>query len=157
MQVKDKVVYLSQFNKSLKQAIADGDLSGGGGGGATEIFNTMVVNSTGASTITGVIYFKAPSALTINTIVLQIFEKGSATSGSLTIDIKKNTVPDSVGMTSVFSVLPTLNFAVVNNYATDNGTLNPANSGLSAGDWLRLDVTSIPSSLGKFHIIAYAI
>ena len=157
MKLKDSVVYLSQFNKSLKQAITDGDLGAGGGGGTKiEVFNTMVVNSTGASTLTGVAYFKAPQNLTINQVVLQIFEKGSITTGSLTLDLKKNTTPDSVGMASVFTTLPTINFATASNYATDSGVLASPASTLNSGEWVRIDLTSIPTGLGKFYIMVYA-
>ena len=157
MRVKDSIVWLTVLNKSLKQALADGDLSGGGGGGGgiIEVFNSTVVNATGATTLTGVAYFKAPKAMTIDTVVLQIYEKGSITTGSLTMDLKKNTTPDSVGMASIFTTLPTINFTTATNYQTNSGTLNTGAVALGAGDWVRLDFTSIPAGLSKWAIIVY--
>ena len=154
----DKMIYLTALglNKSLRQAIIDGDLSGGGGGSTLiEVFNATVLMSSNSSTLTGIAYFKAPQAMSITSVVMQIFDKGSIVIGSLTVDLKKNTTPDTVGMASIFTTLPTTDFAVNANYATDTGTLNAGAVALGAGDWIRLDVTSIPVGLGKFFIRVY--
>jgi hypothetical protein len=157
-QVTDRVVYVTAngINKSLKQAIIDGNLSGGGGGGTSviEVFNSMILNSSGATAMTGILYFKAPQAMTITSVVLQIYEKNGIATGSLTVDVKKNSTPNNTGMTSIFTVLPTTNFATNADYATNSGTLNGTVT-LASGDWLRLDVTSIPSTLSKFQILVY--
>ena len=159
MQTTDRAVKITALglNKSLKQAIIDGDLSGGGGGGGgiIEVFNATVANSTGATSLTGVAYFKAPQGMTINKVVLQIYEKGSITTGSLTMDLKKNTTPDSVGMASIFTTLPTINFTTATNYQTNSGVLNTGATTLADGDWIRLDFTSIPTGLTKWQIVVY--
>lgn len=144
------------INKTLKNAIQDGDLSGGGGSATPmEIFNATVTIGTSASTITGLLHFRAPTALTISSIVIQIFEKNGVSSGVLEVDIKKNTSPDNVGMTSIFSVKPSFDFALVANYATSSGTV--LTSALSSGNYLRLDITSIPSGFrGSLQVQAYA-
>jgi hypothetical protein len=156
--IQDNAVFVtaSGINKTLKQAVIDGDLgAGGGGGGSTEIFNNVIILSSSAATLTGLNYFRAPSGLTISSIVVQLWTKGAVASGNLTIDIKKNNSPAAAGMTSIFSVLPTFNFASASDYSTSTGTIST--SGLSGGDWLRLDVTSIPSGWsGRFSVMAYA-
>ena len=156
--IQDNAVFVtaSGINKTLKQAVIDGDLgAGGGGGGSTEIFNNVIILSSSAATLTGLNYFRALSGLTISSIVVQLWTKGAVASGNLTIDIKKNNSPAAAGMTSIFSVLPTFNFASASDYSTSTGTIST--SGLSGGDWLRLDVTSIPSGWsGRFSIMAYA-
>lgn len=154
----DDRVYLtaSGLNKTLKQAIIDGDLSGGGGGGgATEIFNVTVTVGTSAATLTGLLHFRAPSALTISSVVVQLFEKGGISSGTLEVDVKKNTSPDDIGMTSIFSAKPSFDFATAANYDTSSGTLST--SSLSTGNYLRLDLTSIPSGFrGSVQVMVYA-
>lgn len=158
MRLLDKGIFLEALglNKSLKQAIIDGDLSGGGGGGSVEIFNSVVVVNGNAPSLTGLSYFLNPSAMTINFVRLQVFQKNGISTGNLVIDIKKNTTPDEVGMTSIFSAQPTRNFASDADYSFDAGTLSAAAT--AAGSYLRLDVTSIPAGwVGKFQIAAYGV
>jgi hypothetical protein len=120
-----------------------------------EIFNTIVTKGSSDTSVTGVLHFKAPKNLTISYVQVQIFEKGSTSSGSLTIDVKKNTSPDNVGMTSLFSTLPTFNFSTISDYATSTGTLSVTS--VSEGDYLRLDITTVPATFtGSFQIIMYA-
>jgi hypothetical protein len=120
-----------------------------------EIFNTIVTKGSSDTSVTGVLHFKAPKNLTISYVQIQIFEKGSTSSGSLTIDVKKNTSPDSVGMASVFSVLPTFDFSTISDYATSSGTLSVTS--VSEGDYLRLDMTAVPATFtGSFQVIMYA-
>lgn len=154
----DKAVKVTAngLDKTLYQAVVDGDLSGGGGGGgAVEVFNNTITIGSSASTITGINYFKAPSALSLGTVRLQIFTLNGVSSGNLSIDIKKNTTPDDTGMTSIFSVQPTVDFSTASDYAEDTGT--KSTSSVSSGDWLRLDITSIPSGfLGTISVMVYA-
>lgn len=155
--ILDRAVYVEAngLNKTLKQAIVDGDLSGGGGSGSLEIFNATVTVGTSASTITGLLHFRSPAAGAISSVVVQLFEKGGVSSGTLEIDIKKNTSPDDVGMASIFSVKPSFNFATAVNYETSTGTINT--SSFSSGDYLRLDLTSIPSGFrGHIQVMVYA-
>lgn len=156
--ILDRAVYVEAngINKTLKQAIVDGDIgAGGGGGGTLEIFNLTVTIGTDAATLTGLCHFRCPASATISSIVIQLFEKGAVSSGTLEADIKKNTTPNDTGMTSIFSVKPSFNFATAADYATSSGTLST--SSLSAGDYLRLDLTSIPSGFrGHIQVQAYA-
>ena len=159
MRVLDRGVYLTALglNKSLRQAIIDGDLSGGGGGsGVVEIFNSTVVVNGLASSLTGLSYFMASKSITINFIRLQVFQKNGISTGNLVVDLKKNSTPDETGMTSIFSAQPVRNFATDTDYSFDSGTLSTTS--LTQGDYLRLDVTSIPTGwVGKFQISAYGV
>lgn len=131
------------------------NVSGGGAGGLTEIFNTEVQVSPVTSTITGLAYFRAPTNLTISLVVITLFNKNGIASGTLSVDLKKNTTPDDVGMTSIFSALPSFNFATDADYSEKSGTLST--TALSTGNWLRLDVTSNPANWGgTFHVSVYA-
>jgi hypothetical protein len=151
----DKAVYLEAngLNKTLKQAIIDGDLSGGGSS-VVELFQTTL--SVYGSTITGAFYFRAPKAITINNIKLTLFNKSGISTGTLEVDIKKNTTPDDVGMTSIFSAKPSRDFSTDADYSESSGTMST--SAVANGEWLRLDVTSIPSGwVGLCHVIAYVV
>lgn len=156
--IQDRAVYLnaSGLNKTLEQAIIDGDLSGGGGGGgATEIFATEIVIGSSAATITGLLHFRSPSAKTITGLVVQIYEKNGIATGILEVDIKKNSSPDDVGMTSIFTTKPVFDFAVVSDYATDTGTRST--SAIASGEFLRIDLTSIPAGFkGTLYVSCYA-
>jgi hypothetical protein len=105
--------------------------------------------------LTGLAYFRAPSNLNISVVVLQVFEKNGVVSGNLEMDLKRNTTPADAGMTSMFSVRPTLNFGVIADYATSSGTLSTTS--IPSGNFVRLDLTSIPSGfIGKVQIMVYA-
>jgi len=128
-----------------------------GSGGTTplEIFNVTITKGSNATSVLGVLHFKASEDLQISYFRAQIFEKGATASGSLTVDVKKNTSPDSVGMTSVFSVLPSFNFSTISDYAQSSGTLSTTT--VLQGEYLRLDLTSIPSTFtGTIQVLMYA-
>jgi len=155
--IQDRAVYVTanSINKSLEQAIIDGDLGDGGGGGSQiELFNDTFGTRGSAATLTGLSLFRVPFGLTISSIRLTVFELGGIASGSLTVDVKVNSTPNDVGMTSIFSAAPTLNFATAVAYQSSVGTLST--SAFTAGQWLRVDATSIPAGwVGFFHLQAF--
>jgi len=82
------------------------------------------------------------------------YEKGVITSGILSIDVKKSA---SLGgtYTSIFSSAPAINFAVDPDYTVSQGVFNGLNV-VVAGEYLRLDVTALPSvPLSRFNILVY--
>lgn len=119
-----------------------------GSGSYVEIFNVTV---TSAMVANGYLHFKAPAALTFQTVAMQIFEKNGVATGSLTIDIKKGTNPGT--MTTIFTTKPTLNFATAADYDSDAGTQSVTTC--SSGDYLRLDITAIPVWAGSFQVRFY--
>jgi hypothetical protein len=148
-------VTASGINKNLKQAIEDGDIGGGGGGGGlVEVFNHVVTTGGNAPTLTGLSYFMAPSPFNITSVRLVVFTKNGVALGNLEIDIKKNTTPDSVGMTSILTTKPIIDFSVDPDYTLDSGVI--ATSAVSNNNFLRLDVTSIPTGwAGQFQVLVY--
>ena len=157
--ILDRAVYIEAngLNKTLNDAILDGDIGsgGGGGGGIIEVFSEVVQIVAPIASSTGVSYFISPTSGLISFVKLMVWDKNGVTTGNLTIDILKNTSPNPTGMTSIFSVLPTINFATDPNYTSNAGTLST--SAFSANDVLRLDVTSIPSGfVGYFSISVFA-
>lgn len=124
-------------------------------GGSTELFNHSVSLNGSATSLTGLNYFCAPSAGSISQVKLQIWTKNGVASGTLSIDLKKNTTPASVGMVSMFTTQPSINFATAVDYAQDTGVL--ATTTFNAGDFIRLDVTSIPVGfVGTITIVVKA-
>jgi hypothetical protein len=156
--ILDRAIYLkaNDLNKTLDQAIVDGDFSGGGGGGGLiEVFNFPVILGSSAQSLTGLAYFRAPSSLNLKNAFLQVWEMNSISSGLLEIDIKKGITPDDSTMVSIFSTLPQIDFSLASDYETSSGV--KATSSVANGNWLRLDVSSIPSGwLGKFSVTLYA-
>jgi len=128
---------------------------GSGGSSAVEIWNTEVQLSPVATSISGLNYFRAPSSLTVSSCVITIFNKNGIASGTFTVDIKLNSSPDDVGMTSIFSSAPTFDFATDVDYSEKTGTITTTS--IPSGHWLRLDATSIPANWGgTFHVSLYA-
>jgi hypothetical protein len=160
--IEDRAVYLkaNSLNKTLHQAILDGDIGpsggGGGGGGSTELFNhTVQVNGSSYSSLTGLNYFRAPASGSISSVKLQIWTMNGIVAGEMAIDIKKNTTPDDVGMTSILSAPASIDFATAADYDIATGAL--ASASFSSGDFIRLDVTSIPIGfVGTISISVYA-
>lgn len=108
------------------------------------------------SSITGALFIESLNACNIVEIAIQLFNKDNASSGSLTVDVKKNTSTNPSGFTSVLSVLPTLNLATATNYQRQTGTINSSNQSLANGNILRIDITSIPAGLRSFRVIVKA-
>jgi hypothetical protein len=125
-------------------------------GNRVEIYNNEILLGSSFSTLTGLGYFKATSDFTLSSCEIQIFETGSISTGTLEIDIKKNTSPDNTGMASVFSIRPSIDFSGASDFdVSSNQVFNPASDDIEIGDFLRLDVTSLPVGLAKFRLILY--
>lgn len=112
----------------------------------------IYVGSTASALLTGVYYYEVLQACTVVEGSIQLFTKSPATSGSLVVDIKKNTTTDPSGFTSLFSSAPTIDVASVSDYGRRTGTINTSYQSLSVGDILRVDVTGLPSGLQKFRV-----
>lgn len=121
------------------------------------VFHFDVVNASSASTLTGLCHYEAIAAFTLTTVKVQIFETGSIVSGILEIDVKKSTTDlDDANFSSVLTTLPSIDFSTAVDYDSDLGVLDGVAQSVGAGDYLRLDVTSLPSlPLGKFRVLVY--
>ena len=115
-------------------------------------------NAASFSALTGAYYYEADQDFTITDGYLRIFEKGSLT-GILQIDIKKSTTNlDGPSFTTIFTTKPSVNFATAADYdASTNQVFDPGQVSIQAGDFLRLDITAMPTNgvLGKFLFTAY--
>lgn len=127
-----------------------------GGQSRVNVFNSNVLIGSFAPTYTGVAYYKATSAFNLTSANIQIYEKNGIASGILEIDIKTGPDPDDVNMDSIFSVLPSLDYSVVTDYEiSTNQIINPSFSSVSEGDWLRLDITSLPLGVYVLYVQLY--
>lgn len=152
-----KAVTRTLFSTYIKDNLDDLDsrmTSVEGTAGKLVIFNDIVVNGAGsASTITGIDTQRAASGFTLTDAKIYIFLKGSLT-GTLEIDLKKSSSPDFTSAVSVFTTKPSIAYAGASNYeVSSNAAFDLTNKVVSAGDFFRLDITSMPSGgLGKFGI-----
>jgi hypothetical protein len=123
------------------------------GGGKIEVFNADVRIGSFGSTVTGVVYHEVLQDISLIECAIQIFQKGSISSGILSIDVKRNTTPNDVGMTSVFTSSPSIDFATATDYQRATGTFNATLQDVPKGTILRLDINSMPAGIGTFRII----
>jgi hypothetical protein len=130
----------------------------GASSGIIEVFNVSISNASSASSLTGLIDYRAPINFSLAQVRLEIYETGSLSSGLLEIDILKGPSPDTAGLTSIFTTLPSINFATAADYDFSNGVLDSTQQAVTAGEFLRLDITSLPAqTLGSFRVLAYGV
>lgn len=118
------------------------------------VFNFPVLNASSASTLTGLTLWRSPLGFTLIDCKLAIFDVGSLT-GTLEADIKKSVDLNPANFASVFTTRPSIDFSTAANYdESSNAVFDVLASDLIEGDYLRFDVTSMPTSgvLGKFII-----
>jgi hypothetical protein len=123
-----------------------------------ELIEFQVSNASSASSFTGMYYLPINDTLTITNAFVTIFEKGSLT-GNLEIDIKRSTTNlDDTSFTSIFTTKPKIVFSTASDYEiSSNQVFSPSIINLSPGDYLRLDVTELPTNgvIGKFLVTCY--
>lgn len=125
----------------------------GGGSGKISLFNTDIkIGSNASGILTGVLYYEVLQSCIITEGAIRLFTKSPATTGSLTVDIKKNTSTNPSGFNSIFSVAPTISMAAAD-YSRNAGTINPAMQTLNVGDILRVDITALPAGLQRFMLL----
>lgn len=123
------------------------------GGGKLSIINSDIhIGSSGL--LTGIYHYEVIQACIITECAFQLFEK--VASGTLTVDIKKNTTTNPAGFNSIMTTAPTIAMASASNYQRVSGVINTGLNSLSAGDIIRVDVTSLPIGMSKFRVIVKA-
>lgn len=123
-----------------------------------DIFKYMILNAASFNTASGLDYYEASDNFTITDAFIRIFEKGSLT-GAVEIDIKRSTTDlDGSSFTSIFSTKPKITMASASDYdQSTNQVFNPSQINISPGDFLRLEITEMPTNgvLGKFLVSSY--
>jgi hypothetical protein len=116
------------------------------------------LNASSAGSLTGLLHHEAIGAVTITKVAIRIFEKGIITSGIFEVDIKKGTSLDDLSMTSIMTTKPLIDFSAANNFDENIGVIDPVQQTASPGEFLRLDITSLPSiPLGRFRVLVYGV
>lgn len=122
------------------------------------VIKFYVLNASSFSTSTGMYYYEADDAFTITSAYVQIFEKGSLT-GTFEVDVKKSTTNlDGASFTSIFTTKPSVVFASVSDYHTStNQVFDATKINMAVGNYLRLDITQMPTSgvMSKFLVTLY--
>ena len=116
------------------------------------VINAATLSSGGA--ITGLAMFRAAANFDLTDAKVYIFTKGSLT-GNLEFDIQKSSSADFTSSVSVFTTKPKIVYSTASNYDESSNTVFDAtNKVVSAGDYLRLDITELPAggSIGKFGV-----
>ena len=124
-------------------------------GAVLEVFDEDVHNASSAVTMTNLLSYQAKRNIRITKVTLQIYEKGSVSSGILEMDVLK---ASSLGGTyaSILTTLPDIDFSTAANFDATDGIINGSLNELIDGDYLRVDMTSLPTvSVGRWRIIVY--
>jgi hypothetical protein len=128
------------------------------GAAPIEVFNLDILNASSAGSFTGLLHHEAIGSVTITKVAIRIFEKGIVTSGVLEMDVKKGTSLDDLSMTSIMTTKPAINFATASDFDESVGVINPVQQTVAPGEFLRLDITSLPTiPLGKFRVLVYGV
>jgi hypothetical protein len=126
------------------------------GAAPIEVFHYGVINASAHPSLTGLDYYRAFIAFNITTVKLQIFEKGLISSGIISLDIKKGNTLDNLSFNSILTSQASIDFATASDYDEADAVIDPALQSLTPGQFLRLDITSLPSlPLGKFRVLVY--
>lgn len=106
-------------------------------------------------TYTNLTMHRVQADIDLTDVKVGIFDKGTISSGTLSIDIQKSSSLDFTSSVSVFTTEPSLDLSTASSYTeSSNAVLGGTNKSLSEGDYIRIDITSIPSGLGSFFIYA---
>lgn len=120
------------------------------------IYDGILCNATSSSSLTGIMFGRAAQDITITDAKLFIFDVSGISSGTLEIDVRKSTSPDFTSDSSIFTTKPSFDFSTASNY-TETSNANISAGSVSSGDYMRIDVTSLPSTtIGKFGIYVIA-
>jgi hypothetical protein len=122
-------------------------------GSLVQIIDETFYSATTAATLTGLYFYKIKQNTRITRVEVQIFAKGSISSGSVTIDLKKAATLGGT-YTSIMTTLPTINFASAPDYSSNSGAINGTLNDLVTDEFIRVDFTSLPSTpLAKVRVI----
>lgn len=121
------------------------------------IFNEIVRNAatlSGGGTVTGLDLYRCEGDFNLTDCKIAIFTKGSLT-GNLEIDVQIASSADFTSSNSVFTTKPKIVYSTASDYdESANTVFNPSYQSVSAGDYLRLDISELPSggTISKFII-----
>lgn len=128
-----------------------------GSAGKIVIYDEVVLNAAtlaSGGSITGLDLWRSPSSFSLTDAKVYIFTKGSLT-GNLEIDIKISSSADFTSSVSAFTTKPKIVYSTASDYdESTNAVFDNTNKIITAGDYIRLDISELPSggTIGKFGI-----
>jgi ribosomal protein S28E/S33 len=122
-----------------------------------DVYNGVIYNANSFSTLTGILTRRMRQSFTLTSATITIFDKTGIT-GTLQVDIKKNTTLNPVGFSSVFTTQPSVNYTTAASYSTStNAVFDITGQNVATGDYLKIDITSMPTSgvVSRFLLTVY--
>jgi hypothetical protein len=116
-------------------------------------FNGTVLNAATYASATGLFFHRVEASYDITDAKIAIFDKGSITTGTLSLDVQVASSPDFASSSSLFTTEPSLDLSVAASYSeSNNAVLDNGVKSVTEGDYLRFDISSLPTGLSRFQI-----
>ena len=105
------------------------------------------------ASVTGLIFHRVQSAIDITDVKVIAGDFTGISSGTLEIDVQKASSRDFSSSVSVLTTKPSLDLSTASNFdESSNMVLSVGNKVLSEGDWIRIDVTSLPTGVSYLGV-----
>ena len=124
-------------------------------GGSVHVLNAAFHLGNLNTTDPVIFYYKAARAMDITDFRVQIFNKGSITTGTLSIDLEKSVDTNPSNFNSILSADVSFNFASAANYSEAVGTLT-VGSEVDEGEVIRVKITGVPAGFNDKILIVIA-
>jgi len=116
-------------------------------------FDGIIYATASIASGTGLIFHKVESNITLTDCKISLFDFTGVSSGTIEVDVQKSSSTDFASSVSVFTTKPSMDLSVVPNYSESSNTVfSGTNKILTQGDFIRIDISSLPTGLGKFNL-----
>jgi len=116
-------------------------------------FDGTIYTAATFATATGFLFHRVESNITLTDCKITLFDFTGITSGTIEVDVQKASSADFTSSVSVFTTKPSLDLSTALNYDESTNTVfSGTNKILSEGDYIRIDITSLPTGLSKFNL-----
>lgn len=118
------------------------------------VYDHVVRTRGNSATLTGFNVWRVPENFDLTDAKVIIGDITGSYTGDLEFDIRKSSSRDFTTSVSVFTTRPSIDMSAASDYQeSNNAVFDTNNNQLVEGDWLRLDITSMPSPrLNCFHV-----
>ncbi len=115
-------------------------------------FDGIIGNGATYASATGILFHRVESSIDLTDCKIGLFDFTGITSGTIEIDVQKSASLDFTSSVSVFTTKPSLDLSTASNYDESSNMVLSAQKTLIEGDYLRIDISSLPSGLGRFQL-----
>jgi len=150
-----KPVVRALFNTlKLNQDDLQSRLSSVEGAASKIVFYSGSIYTAGSyASVTGYIFHRVQADIDITDAKVIVSDFTGITSGTLEIDVQKASSRDFSSSVSVFTTKPSLDLSTASNFdESNNMVLSGVNKALIEGDWIRIDISSLPTGLGYLGV-----